>query len=499
LAVEKTGAGAAAPLLSDALTGARNTLKLGVSLAASWGIGLVGRLIVPRYLGPQVFGAFQFADSFTATFFVLSILGFDTYIRKEVSVRRDHASEFFGGLLVLRLLVSAVAVCLMLLVIAATGKSALVRRLVLIFSVYQVFNVLDTSYASLLNAAGSVGRLSIWNVLAKLLWAAGIVTAALLGGGAEAFAGALALSEAVRAAVLTRVARQVIGLRFRIDVARTREAVIASLPFGVVGVTGTLYATADISLMAFLSSDVELGWYGAASSLVSVALVLAPILHNVVLPMMSRAAARSDEEFTFLGRRSLEVLVSIVTPIALLGALAADVVILTVFGRAFAPAARSFRILCPTFLLIYISILPALLLTRLGRGWAVTWVSMSILSLNLALNWIAIPLGQRYLGPGGAGVASAYVWLFTEACSLGVLLYLLSSRAFDRRNLAVFAKTAGACAGVLIFHRLLPASLIVLAADAVLYVVLIVVTRAIRLEEVTYFARLVLGRNAPRD
>jgi O-antigen/teichoic acid export membrane protein len=480
-------------LTSDAVVAARNSFQLGASLAASWAIGLVGRLIVPRHLGPQMFGAFQFADSFAASFLVLSILGFETYIRKEVSARREHASEFFGGLLVLRLLVSVLAVAIMLAVISVTGKPASVRRLVLFFSAYQVLAILNGSYACLLNAVASVGGLATLNVLAKSLWAAGIVTAALLGQGAEAFAAVQVLSEALKAGGLTLLVRREINLRFRIDLDRTREAVLASLPFSVVGLSGTLYATADLSLMAFLASDIELGWYGAASSMTGVALVLAPIIHSVFLPMTSRAAARSDNELTTFASRTLEVLVSLVAPIALFGALGADVVILTIFGRTFAPAARSFRILCPVFLLTYIGILPALLLTRLERGWTVTRVSIGVLALNLALNCFAIPFGQRHFGPGGAGIASAGVWLFSETCNVTVLLFLVSSRFFDRRNISVFAKTAFACTAVLIFHGVLPASPIVLAADAVLYVVLIVGTKAIRTEEVTQFARLAFG------
>jgi O-antigen/teichoic acid export membrane protein len=223
----------AAPLLSDALVATQNSSKLGASLAASWGIGLVARLIVPRYLGPQMFGAFQFADYFTGSFLVLTLLGVDTYMRKEVGLRKKHASDFFGGLLVLRLILSVAAIGIMFSVLVATGKPEYVRRLVLIFSAYQVFNILDQTYASLLQAVSAVDGLSIASVLSKVLWAGGILAAAGFGWVAEAFAAALVFSEGVKAGVLTLLVRQKTGLTFRVDMDQTWQVVVASLPFCV--------------------------------------------------------------------------------------------------------------------------------------------------------------------------------------------------------------------------------------------------------------------------
>ena len=176
------GDGAAAdgtPFVKDAVVAARNSVTLAVALAASWAIGLVGRLLIPRYLGPEMFGALQFADSFAAAFFVISILGVDTYIRKEIAVRREHASDFFGGLIVVRVVMSVVIAGVVLLVFAATGKPDYVFRLVLLYSLYQVFTILNTSYGCVLSSVGKVGGLSIINVVGKLVWTAAIVAAAV--------------------------------------------------------------------------------------------------------------------------------------------------------------------------------------------------------------------------------------------------------------------------------------------------------------------------------
>src|SRR3954471_571934 len=87
---------------SDAATALRNAIKLGGSLLATWTVALAVRFQLPRHLGPVRFGDFNFCDSFTAAFFIFLSLGIETYIQKEVSVRPKHASDFFGGVLLVR-------------------------------------------------------------------------------------------------------------------------------------------------------------------------------------------------------------------------------------------------------------------------------------------------------------------------------------------------------------------------------------------------------------
>jgi O-antigen/teichoic acid export membrane protein len=263
------------------------------------------------------------------------------------------------------------------------------------------------------------------------------------------------------------------------------------MPFWVVSVTGTLYANADVSLMSFRTSDIEVGWYGASVSLVGTMMLFTVIMHNVFLPMISRASPESSE-LSAITRRALELVVSLMTPVALFAALAAEIIVRLLFGESFAPAAASLRILSGVVLLLYVSICPALVLTRLDRGWTVTWVSIGTLVLNLALNWFAIPYGQHTWGPGGAGIAAAGVWAVCEILNVATLLSLSAGYFLDRRNLVVFAKTGIACAAVALVHATRPSSVGTIAAEAALYLVLVVAMRAVRVDEVAGFARLVL-------
>ena len=75
------------PSSSDAAVALRNGIRLAGSLLATWTVALVVRFQLPRHLGPETFGRFNFCDAFTGGVFSFLGLGVTTYIMKEISVR----------------------------------------------------------------------------------------------------------------------------------------------------------------------------------------------------------------------------------------------------------------------------------------------------------------------------------------------------------------------------------------------------------------------------
>ncbi|GJG89223.1 hypothetical protein tb265_44040 [Gemmatimonadetes bacterium T265] len=468
----------------------RDAAKLGGSLVGTWAVGLLVRIVLPRHLGPAAFGGFQFADAFTSTIFIAASLGLDTYVRKEVATRREHATEFFGGTLLLRLALSVVVLAAGVAALDAAGKQHEVLRLVALLGVAQVLFNLNATYAAMLQAVGQVDGLSVWNVASKLVWGAGIAVALGLGFGVTGVAVAMLASEALKTAALAALSRRHVDLRFRLDTAATRDVVRASLPYFTASIAQVVYCKVDVSIMSFVANDTEVGWYGAAGTLAGMSLLLSPLIGWVLLPLTSRAAARSEEELMLVTRRSMEMILSLAIPASLALFLAADPVVALAFGRAFAPAAMSVRLLAPTFVLTYAAMVSASILVRLDRGWAVSWVSMSGMLLSPALNLWLVPRGLRALGPGGAGAGAGTALVLTELYTAGTMAWLIGRRGVDRRLVVVLAKTAGVCAAVLVADHLL-ASVGVwrLALDAALYAAGVLTSGAVNVGELRGFAR----------
>lgn len=482
-------------LEADVAHSVRNAATLGASLLSTWAVALVVRVLLPRHLGPAAFGNFQFADSFTTTIFIVMTLGLEVYVRREIGTRPEHASDFIGGTLLIRLALSAVAMAVGVAALAAAGKPADVLSLVALLGVAQVLFNINTTSGALLHAIGSVRGFSVLSVASKVVWGLGIVVALAFGGGIVSVGAAMLVAEALRTIGMEALTRRHLRLRYRIDLAASTAVILASLPFFILQLATTAYAKIDVSIMSFLTNDVEVGWYGAAQNIAGLSMLLSPLVGWVLLPLSSRAAARSDEELTQVSRRAMELILTIAFPVTLLLAVGADVIVRTAFGRAFEPAAGSLRLLAPTFVLTYVTMVSGTILIRLGRGWPLAWLSVSAMVISPLLNLWLIPWGLATFGPGGAGHGAAIALIITEFYAAAAMTWLLGPRAFDRRSVVMAVKTILACLVVIVIDRLLlPLGAWRLAIDGAVYVVLVVSGGAVSLREWAGVARSALRR-----
>jgi O-antigen/teichoic acid export membrane protein len=456
------------------------------------------RILLPRYFGPTAFGVFQFADAFTATLFILTSFGLETYVRKEIATRPDQASSFFGGVLVVRTALSVVLLAAAVVALAAGGKSSEVLRLVVLLGAAQVLITLNGTYAALLHAAAVVGGLSVLNVVTKVAWGVGVLVVFFFRGGLEDVGIALLLSEALRTLGLARLARRQLGLRLSINIGATAGVLVAALPFFLAQVAQTAYGKIDITVLSFITSDIEVGWYGAASNLAGLSMLLSPLIGWVLLPLTSRALARSEEELTKVTRRAMELILITAMPVTLFLALGADVIVDVVFGTAFAPAARSLRILAPKFVLTYAAIVSASILVRLERGWAVTFISISGMIVTPILDFLLIPRCLAAFGRGGGGIGAATALLITEIYTTFLLTWLLGDRAFDRRSVVVLYKTVAICGIVVLLNHVLGSFRgWRLVADGGAYILLVVAWKAADLRELKLLFLAAVRPKAP--
>ncbi|HEY5958086.1 MAG TPA: flippase [Polyangiaceae bacterium] len=471
-----------------------NAVRLGSSLILTWGIALVTRLYVPRYLGPERFGILNFAEAFTATAFVFMGLGLDTYVRKELSVRPEHASDFIGGVIAIRSILLVGVFAAMHIVLAATHRPVDVIWIVYIYGLAQFFTVGSATSAGILQAAGKVRGQSILSVVVKLLWAACTFLAVYFRLGLWAFALTFMLSEGVKSLAFFWLAKRELRFETRVDLKGTGRVLLASLPFFVSGLATTIYDKIGVNLLAFMTNNREVGWLGAANGLAGITMLLTPVVSWVLIPLMARSYAICADEFYKIVRRTMELIVGLATPVSLMMALGADVWVKLFFGAQFAPSAMSLRVIAISTALMYLTMLLFYALAVLNYTWRITFAFVGGVIINpTCLLLIMKPLITR-IGPGGGGVACAIATLVTEIGIILSLIALLGKRGFDRRLVFAFGKFAGSVLAVVALHTLVlggcgPWRLVV---DAIAYVGLMFATRAVNIPELIKAAKVIL-------
>ncbi|WP_338872694.1 exopolysaccharide biosynthesis flippase [Myxococcus stipitatus] len=484
----------------EAMGAVRNGLQLGGSLLVTYAIAFGIRPLLTHYLSPEDFGRFNWADSFSAIFFIATNLGLEMYIRKEVSRRPEHASDFFGTSLLVRLGLTVVLMGALTLVMSYRGDSPEMRALVLVFGAAQLLVMLNASMAALLHAKGKVAGLSISNVVTKVVWGGGLLAVGVLRLPLPWLAVPVVASEAIKFVVGWHLARQHIGLVFRVDLAATWKVLKAGLPYFLTAAALATNGRLDIMILGMLGSHEEVGWYSAAWSISNITFALNPVMGWVLLPLMSRAAARSEEEVSVIARRALEGTLAVTVPMMMLIVMGAPLWI-GLLGRDYSLAVNLLRLQSPLFVLAFVTMTCGSWLTMTNREWWVTGTSIfGSLLLNPLLNLFLVPRMYAAYGHGGGAAGTALSMLLMEVAITIIMLSRMGRSAVDRRLLVMVAKTAVVCVGVVAMDRTVLAPLEDwprLGVEAMLYVMGVLVLGAVRPGEVLAVVKLARRRGNP--
>ncbi len=480
---------------SEGVVAARNAIKLSASLLATWTVALVIRFQLPRHLGPARFGEYSFSEGFAAAGCVLLGLGLDLYIQKELPVRPQHGSDFFGAMTLLRAAMLLPLFGAMALALHLTGHSPELVVLTLVFALTFFAERVNLSIAAVMQAATRVDALAIQNVISKFIWGIGVAVGIWLDWPLVLLAVPFLFAEVVKTIVLFRAAERTLGLKFRVDLSTIKPVLKASLPYYVNGIAITLAGRIDISMLGFLTSDEEVGWYGAAHNLASLAMLLSPLISWVFMPLFARAYHRSEEEFLRLLRRAVEGLLVVAIPITLMIGVGADFWIYIAFGESFANSTLPLVILAPIFVATYLAMLLSTALIITNRAWQLTSVSIAGICVQPILILILVPLLSD-IGPGGAGAGAAAGLMGMEAFVSCTLFVLIGRRSFDARSVYAIVASLGVAATVLAIDLiwLRPLGPWRLLIDVALYGVLAVAVRALRIKDAVAAIRLVLSR-----
>jgi O-antigen/teichoic acid export membrane protein len=401
----------------------RNGIKLMASLVVTLGVAFAVRFWVPRFLGPEVFGIVHFAEQFSLFMAFVVSFGADVYIRKEVSSRPEHASEFFGGLLLFRGLVAIVIGIAVALILWAMGKEAYVWYVVFTFLVAQILYILNVSFGALLEAKGTVSELAATNAALKVVWGTGIVSGLLLGLGPIVIPGVFCITEAIKSPILYRVARKHLDLKLTFDYPAAKSIVIASLPYWINSVAIAIYSRIGVSILSGMENDQEVGWYGAAQNIAVIVFLFLPVLRSIVMPMGSRLAKESPEMAAKTMAAAARLMMMFSIPLAVLLGLNASDVIRILYTENYLPSASVIRIGIFIIPLTYLCTLSSVYLIQIGQIWSVVKVTCVAMVLSPASRILFLKLAADRFGDGSGGIVLAAADILTES-TVAVLLYL---------------------------------------------------------------------------
>jgi O-antigen/teichoic acid export membrane protein len=483
---------------SETATALKNGIRLASSLVATWTVALVVRFQLPRMLGPEQFGHYSFCDAFTGSVFSLLGLGVGTYIIKEVAVRPGHASDFLGGMLLIRAVLGSLVTLGMFAFFHYSGRGDDMQSLMLAFALVHFTIGVNQYVANILQASSQVGALAAVNVAAKVIWGGSLMLALLSQLPLYMLALATLLSELIKSFVLLRAARSAVQLRLRCDLRATKQVVAASLPFFANTIALELGYRIDVTTLEFLAPGPEVGWYSAANSFAGLALLVSPELGWVVMPLFARASQRSEEEVFRIARGALRSVLMLVIPVTLGLTLMAELCVTLAFGEAFLPAVYAMQLLAPMFIATYVAIILANVLIVLERSWLLTTVSFIAVVFEAIVIVLVVPQ-LRGSTPGYVAAGAAFGLAASEYLTVALLLRAVGKQAFDAATTQSLLKCLALCIVVAVIDRsLLQLGVARFVVDFVVYVAGVFGTGAVRYEELKALVALVRETRASK-
>jgi O-antigen/teichoic acid export membrane protein len=173
----------------------------------------------------------------------------------------------------------------------------------------------------------------------------------------------------------------------------------------------------DNFLISLLLSEVDLGWYGAAQTILLGFLLLPAAMRTAIYPLMARYHRQSPEKLAFLHQKVTQYSLAIVLPLATGVCLLAGPLVRLLFGDGFAPAVPALQWSIWTLIFMFLNVPGSRLMVIHNRQREVSLITGLSMVANILLNLWLIPR----LGIVGAAVSRL---LASSLFFLGVYLYV---------------------------------------------------------------------------
>ncbi len=390
----------------------RNNVFLFGSEGAARALAFVLVVVAARWLGKEVYGRYASAVALAELLKLFLDLGTHQLLVREVA---SQPSRLLGQLRVtLRakgLLVLGVLGAVFILGWAIDYRPDM-RAIVAVALVATVFNSYAELWQAVFKGLERMSSVALARFVHALVRVGAGVVVIIAGGGLPGLITVYVASALVHMllsrALLQRPLRSHPG---SIDHPRLGELVAEAAPLSLVIIFVTFYNSLGTVMIHLMRPDAEAGWYNAAYKLVINLGVVASVVSQVALPVMSRSWDRNLTDFNEVVEKSFKFLLSFALPLGVGGALLAKPLILFFYGSDYGPAGRALAVLTWVVAAVFMSSVFYHLLIATRRQRLLAYLTGLGALTNLVLNLFAIP---RW-GFMGAAVSA----LITE---VGVLL-----------------------------------------------------------------------------
>ena len=378
-----------------------------------------------RILGPSILGQVNFAQGIVSYFSLIASLGLHSYAVREIAKNRDDKQKMNAivrELWTINLVSTVISYVLLFLTVCFVTKLHEYKGLIIICSTLIMFNTFGLNW--LYEAFEEYTYITIRSLIFQVISVILLFTIVRSSEDYLQYAAVNIISN-VGANILNLFhARKFISLKKndseKLQIKRHLKPVFILFASAI---AATFFSSLDTTMLGFLSSDEQVGFYSAGAKIVRMVKNLFPAVTAVMIPRIAYYLSKDDEKSILeLEKKAFNFLICFALPISAGFLLLMKPLVLLLCGEHYVNAILVSKIMSPFIICSAISTFTCSLLVVYGME-RYTIHRMAITAVvDFVLNFILIP---KY-GANGAAVAT----LIAE------ILFVVIDCAFLRKYLA---------------------------------------------------------------
>ena len=380
-------------------------------------INFFAGILVARSLGSERYGQFSFVFVYLSFFEIFVQFGLNSILTRELAQKKEEAPRILGSALSLRLLLIGCALPIALILIRLSGYPLSIQQSVFLAS-FQLFLNLRSVYEIIFR----VNLLMIYPALLNTVRA--LINLALVAGifffhpHVLLFVLAYVGSGFLGLAATLGVSRRFVRIRFEWDPSLMKRLLKESAPLLFSGYLTLLYYRIDVMMLSMMKGFAEVGYYSVATRLTESLDIIANSLMISLFPLLSKAFKEDRQQFDRLLSKTFSILLLAGFPLAIGGSLAAQDLVIFLFGKGYARSGVTLGILFWYTFFGFFSTFFVNLLIVCGKQVVDAWISFFLVLVNIGMNLLWIPSYSYH----GAALATVMTEVFG---TLAMLIYAL--------------------------------------------------------------------------
>lgn len=379
---------------------------------------LISIKLLTNYLGTHGIGEFNTITTYINFFIVIADLGLFSVTVREISKNPKNENKIISNVFFIRLISALIATVMAIALVFLTGYDINIKLGVVIATGFLFFNLLASVYDMILQYRLKMQYSATAEFLSKLIALAALIIIIQLRGNFLWVVTTIAITGLSIFFFKYLFARKYVKISPRFDKGLSSWIFNMAWPLGIVFIVNNLFIKIDTLLLFAIKGATSVGIYSISYKVLEVTVFIGSYFSSALKPSISENISKDKPKVASIVEKSIFIMIFSAIPITISCVIFSKEIILFLSNSDFVSGGIALIILAFALPLIYLVTLFAEILIANDERKLLIKISVSILTLNIVLNLILIPIFS-FVGAAITTLTSQFV-LF--------LVYLIYAR-----------------------------------------------------------------------